>query len=252
MNAVYFGTILVETNRWAAEKRSSLDPAAWVNRAAADGFDGVELWEYHAVQATPAQRDAIRQARIPVAVFSAYVSFGGAGAAGREQAAAAIRDVGARAVKFNLSKDPAAAAGEVAEARRWFAALPGVKPLCECHPGSSVETPAAAAEVFATWPEVGVIIHPFAAPLALLEEWFVRLGERVLHAHVQARGEGNRMARLAPCPGGREAAALLRRHGYRGSFTLEFTEGVNVKPEDAEQLYRHALEDRETLREWLG
>ncbi|MCP3772164.1 hypothetical protein NLX71_02370 [Paenibacillus sp. MZ04-78.2] len=45
---------------------------------------------------------------------------------------------------------------------------------------------------------------------------------------------------------------MMRRIGFRGSFTLEFTEGIRVN-EDRKALYEAALEDLQILRNiWSG
>lgn len=44
---------------------------------------------------------------------------------------------------------------------------------------------------------------------------------------------------------------MMSEAGYTGSFTLEFTEGVNTPEETHEDLYQCALEDLSLLRRCL-
>jgi hypothetical protein len=52
----------------------------------------------------------------------------------------------------------------------------------------------------------------------------------------------------------RERLRLLRDHGFAGSFTVEFTTGIDwgVPQPSVETLYASAVEDMKRLREWMG
>jgi len=45
---------------------------------------------------------------------------------------------------------------------------------------------------------------------------------------------------------------LLRDAGFRGSFTIEFTEGVSADDEKIETLFRNAVRDMTLLKQYLG
>lgn len=245
---ILLGTVLLEANRWTPGKQPSFRVSDWLARVAAAGFDGLELWENHAALADAPERLALRSAQPPVAVFNSYATLDDAGATARARAADLIRDLRAPAVKFNVGHDPAALPCELRTARAWAAALPGARFLCECHPGTALEDPAVAARALADWPEAGVIVHPFTCPD--LTAWFRHLGPRVCHAHVQLLDEGRQRRRLCEQPQHvRTRLALMRDAGYTGSFTLEFTAGVNVPPEDRDALFAAACEDLAFLRE---
>jgi hypothetical protein len=84
---VYLATIAIERHRWGClpETRfSALRPfyrghpvvpaeraSVWMDRALADGFDGVELFEPHAFFASDAELERIAAHPLPVAVFNA-------------------------------------------------------------------------------------------------------------------------------------------------------------------------------------
>ncbi len=248
---ILLGTVLLERNRWSRERVPSFAVSDWTVRAKAAGFDGLELWEHHAVDEGEVELATLCAGPLPTRVFNSYVRFDAAGAVRRQVVADAIRRLKAPAVKFNLGHDPAGQAAEVGVARDWFATLPGVQPLCECHPGSSVETPAVAAAAFCDWPEVAVIAHAFSTPLDTLAAWLAAFGPRVRHVHAQGRDGSGRWLTLRQHASEVQAAlTCLRRHGYAGSFTIEFTEGVAAQPEDREQLFAAACQDLADLRAW--
>ena len=245
---VYLGTVLLEANRWAAQRSPGFRVSDWLARADGAGFDGVELWENHAVLADARERAALRAAPLPVSVFNSYVPFDEAGAPARAATATMVRDLGARAVKFNVGNDPARLAGELAEARRWGEQMPDVRLLCECHSGTSLEDPATAAAALAGFPDIDIIVHPFSG--AHLPDWLARFGGRVRHAHVQVVDAQWRRWRLRDQPVlVRERLAMLRDAGFDGSFTIEFTAGVGAVTEDRDALFAAACEDLVFLKE---
>jgi sugar phosphate isomerase/epimerase len=244
---VYLGTVLLEANRWTPEKRPSFRVSDWLARSAEAGFDGLELWENHAALAAAPERAALRSPPLPVRVFNSYATLDDAGAAARQRAVDLVRELRAPAVKFNFGRQPGDVACELRNARAWAAALPGVRFLCECHPGTALEAPGDAARVLADWPEAGVIVHPFTC--ADLGAWFRHLGARICHAHVQLLDSGRQRRRLEEQPGHvRERLDAMRAAGYAGSFTIEFTAGVNVAPEDHDALFAAACADLAFLR----
>jgi len=252
---ILFATVLMERNRWAPAQRPAVAVSPWLAELAQAGFDGIELWQRHAVEAAEAERERLADAPLPVAVFSAYVGFTGADAPLRERVATLVRRFKSRAVKFNLSHRVEDRADEIAEARRWFASMPGVTPLCECHEGSSVEHAADAAAAFADWPELRVIVHPFTTPPETLQAWVDALGPRIGHCHVQARLAGptltfSRLDEQADWVAAQ--TRRLRRGSSPGSWSIEFTRGVATPDETPGSLVAAAVQDLHTLRGLLA
>ncbi|XOK63243.1 hypothetical protein ACJ7K1_09015 [Paenibacillus elgii] len=255
-NKLYIGTVLLERNRWAAERMPSYAVSDWQERFRGDGFDGMELWENHALLADEREQAAL-EASGHVAIVNSYIGFedGDEAERKREAAAALVKRMRAPAVKFNLGADPARHRVYIANVKRWAELLPSeCRILCECHPGTVAEHPDAAAEMLLRLGDrpFEAIVHPFYC-LGELEDWFKKLGSAITHAHVQLRDGDNQFIRLSRRPELVEGRlALMRRMGFRGSFTLEFTEGVRVN-EDREALYEAALEDLKILRNiWSG
>jgi len=250
---IYLGTILLEPNRWGTPRTPTYCVGDWLERFAAAGFDGMELWEYHATLADETERAALDASPIPVAVFNTYCGFEDEAAGDRARAVEMVRRFGAGGVKFNVGKEPGRRGEYLRNLCRWADAMPaGCRLLCECHGGTILEQPAAAAAFFeeAGLEQLQAIVHCFA-DTAKLVEWLDCLGPAVTHAHVALRRDG-RFARLRAAPAhADECLAVLRRAGYAGSFTLEFTEGTSTPDDKPETLWPAALDDLAFLRERL-
>lgn len=247
---IYLGTVLLEANRWARERTPTYRVSEWLERIAAAGFDGIELWENHVTLADSAERVALLASPLPVAVFNSYVTLDKGGEKERREVAGLVCDLKASAVKFNVSPSSETLDSELRAAREWAALMPGVELLCECHAGTALEDAAVAARALAGYPEIGVIVHPFSG--ADLTAWFKHFGSRIRHAHVQVVDAQWRRWRLRDRAGEvLEQLTVLRKAGYAGSFTIEFTAGVGVAPEDRDALFTAACDDLEFLRRGL-
>jgi uncharacterized protein (DUF934 family) len=75
-------------------------------------------------------------------------------------------------------------------------------------------------------------------------------GKRVMHVHAQLRDPERGWIRLREKSDViRERVEMLRRAGFEGSFTIEFTKGVSKAPEDQGALFASACDDRALLLE---
>jgi sugar phosphate isomerase/epimerase len=249
---VNLGTVLLEPNRWTPEKRPSFRVSDWFDAIRQAGFTGLELWENHAALADDAEQEALTRGPLPIEVFNSYCTFDDAGRPGREAAAAWVRRLRAQSVKFNFGPEAGRTEEYVRNLRDWAALLPpGCRLLCECHGGTILETPAQAAAVLApVTGQVDVIVHAFSGERETLREWLARFGRSVTHVHVAGiRGKWP-MIRLDEMAGeARTRLALLREAGFAGTWTVEFTAGVQHPPEDLRQLLAHAAADLQFLRE---
>ncbi|MBM4163217.1 MAG: hypothetical protein FJ222_02055 [Lentisphaerae bacterium] len=252
--AILFATVLMERNRWTADKRPTVAVSTWLADLAHAGFDGIELWQNHAIESSEQEREALSTSPLPITIFNSYVGFTDADADGRARVAELVRRFSCSAVKFNLSNRLDTRAQEIAEARRWFSSMPGVTPLCECHPGTSVEHAAEAAAAFADWPELRIIVHPFFFSAETLQGWFDAFGSRISHCHVQIRQPGpngifTRLDEQIEPVSGQTRLAL--RNGFAGSWAIEFTKGVCTPDESPAPLVAAAIQDLRTLRSLL-
>ena len=251
---IYIGSILLEKHRWREGKLPSYRVSEWLDRFKAAGFDGVELWENHAVLCPPEETDALAASPLPIAIFNSYASLEDADEANRKRAAELTAGLNASGVKYNFGDDEATRGQQIRNLRAWADRMPaGVKMLCECHGGSLMETPAGARAVF---DELGddrfeAIVHPFARELEPLREWFGHLGGRITHAHVQTRKDKGICRVRENASAVEEAVGLMREAGFSGSFTLEFTEGTGAPDENIESLFAAAVDDLDFLRDLL-
>lgn len=250
---VYLASVLLEPQRWKRGHPASIALSRHAAAAAAAGFDGWELFANHWLEAPPAERAALRAGPLPVAVFNGYADFGPEGAEARAAEAAAAVALGAAGLKFNFGSDVTLLDDYRRALDALLAALPqGCRALCECHPNTLLESPDAAWAVAADYPpeRLGLIVHPFAADGAL-DLWFDVCGPRIVHAHVQTRAPDRRFARLDARPT-HTAAVLERLHGlgFAGTFSVEFTEGVQTAGETPELLLANAAADLAFLREY--
>ena len=248
---VYFGTVLLEPNRWTPEKLPTFKVSEWAESIRAAGFAGLELWENHAALADEQEQAALERMSLPVVVFNSYCTFDDAGLAARRRAAGFVRRFGARGVKFNFGNDPSRTGEYRRNLDAWLDDLPvGCRVLCECHGGTVLETPAQAASLLTPFlGRVEIIVHPFAAEHAVLQEWLDRFGPAVTHVHSAARSRQNLMVCLRELePDVLDRLAQLKAAGFSGTWTVEFTGGVARSPEDRRALLSNAALDMEFLR----
>ena len=253
---ILLGTVLLEANRWTAEKRPTLKISEWADSIAAAGFSGLELWENHAALADAGEQAALRQLRVPARIFNSYCAFADDGAAGRARAAEWARRLGASAVKFNLGPDAGLSDHYVRNLAAWLDTLPeGCRALCECHGGTVLEEPARAATILRPFLDrIGIIVHAFAGDDDDgFRRWIAAFGPAIQHVHVA--GGFRPGAGIPPLRAldetVRRRTALLRQAGFAGTWTIEFTAGVALPPEDPAKLLKSAADDRQFLCEVL-
>ena len=248
---IYIGTVALDRNRWGS-RAPSLLVSDWLGRFEVDGFDGVELWEFHYLSADEAEQARLETAA-PFAIYNSYVGFADADANARERAADAVVRLKASAVKYNLGGDMA----KVDEYRRNLLAWADLLPaschlLCECHPGTVLEAIENAAAFFGELDpgRFGVIAHCSGAPAAL-EPWLDTFGARVQHLHLQFRESESDPAMAANRQRLDACFDLLKQHGFAGSAAIEFSRGIG-REEDIETLYANACIDVAYVRERLA
>ena len=248
----YLATVCLERNRWGS-RRPSLRASEWIGRAVREGFDGVELWENHYLAADAQERADLLELRAQVAVFNTYAGMSDdpADAEQRRRAAEALLQLSVPAVKYNLGRDPAKHDEYRRNLLNWEATLPAACALlCECHPGSVLEEPDAAAAFLADLdPARFAAIAHISGDAAALQRWTAALGPRLRHVHVQCRTPEHATpagrAQLAAC------VDVLRAAGFTGSAAVEFTRGIGPN-ERIEAIYANARADLAALREAWG
>ena len=71
-NKIYIGTVGLDRTRWGS-RQPSIMVSDWLSRFKADGFDGVELWEFHFARADEREQERLVAEAAPVAVYNSYV-----------------------------------------------------------------------------------------------------------------------------------------------------------------------------------
>src|SRR5436190_8880648 len=95
------GTILLEVNRHRPGKSPTFRVSDWMARIAQAGFEGIELWENHAILAPEDEVTSLQSGPLPVAIFNTYAGFLDGEENARQRAAELVERLGAAAVKFN-------------------------------------------------------------------------------------------------------------------------------------------------------
>lgn len=247
---IYLGTILLENNRWSKdERRPSFKVSDWIQRIADDGFDGLELWENHALLADEDERERLRNSPCPVKILNSYDTCESETADTRRQIAELAVFLGTEGMKYNTGKDADRHDTYAANLEAWRNMFPeNFRFLCECHRGSTMQDPALASRTLDRLgrEDHGIILHGFSDDEAQLRERFAHYGDRITHLHCNLSSNGP-MTEDAIC----RRLDLLLDLGFNGTYTIEFTEGVRDGL-SIEQLYQNALRDMRLLRSCLS
>lgn len=239
---IYIATVCLEKNRWKI-REPSFKVSRWIERFAADGFEGVELWEFHYIRGDDIEQEKLRRLKMPL-IYNSYVEFSDNDAENRFIAAKAIRDLGAHSVKYNLGKD----ATKLDEYRRnlksWADALPSsCRLLCECHAGTIMEDINIAFEFHRELDadRFGIIVHPMENP-EKFRDWLKTFKRRVCELHMQFRTEDSDPSNEAGHDKLMTCARIAKEYDFRGILTIEFTRGIGQN-EQIEEIYSNACMD---------
>lgn len=247
MAEILMGSILLDVNRWGNPKAPTYEVSAWADQFKDVGFDGVELWEYHATLCSDSEREKLAKDSFLSTLYNMYSDFNDASESGRQSAAEMIKKLGSRGVKFNVGKDPNLRNDYLKNLRAWREAVPDSCTLmCECHPGTIVEEPEAAKAFFDDLGMEGweVMVHCFIPEQDVLQRWFDQFGNKVTHAHVQMRDDQRNIMRLDEDPNRAQAALkLMYDAGFSGSYTVEFAKGTREPGENMDDLWTAAKAD---------
>ena len=252
MAHVNLGTIVLEPNRWfgvTQERWATTRISEWLDPIAAAGFDGIELWEAHFRDADSAEQQAILDHPLPVSVYNTYVAFDDEDDAQRLAAADHVVRTGATKVKWNTGpeRDDASLDAYAARLERWAAVLPGVELVCECHDGSAMDDPVAAARVLSAGSNALFHTHD---DVEVIRAKFDAYGDRITHVHVNHLFTGSpTLAEIRPEL--IEKIALVRDLGFAGTWTLEFVHGTGGADDRPDVMFARAVDDLAVLRDLL-
>ena len=74
-NQILIGSILLDLNRWGDPKTPTYEVSDWTDRFREAGFDGMELWEYHATLCSDAEREKLLSSNFPATIYNTYCDF---------------------------------------------------------------------------------------------------------------------------------------------------------------------------------
>jgi sugar phosphate isomerase/epimerase len=253
---VLLGTVALDPNRWGTVtgiREATVPLSPWLDAVAAAGFGGLELWEPHLRDADGPESEAVLAHPLPVVVLNGYASF--LDARHLTALAGLVARTGASAVKANTGHDPADLRAEAAAAARWLDELPsGVRLLLECHEGTAVadDHEATARFLAAVGPpnRVQAVVHTHEDPDRVAAR-FDAYGDRITHVHVNHLDHGTAPP-LAAVHDLADRTALLRRLGFRGTWTIEFVHGLLTERDRPEVLVEQAAADLPVLRAALA
>ena len=191
MKKIYLGTVSMEKNRWEPGRVPTFNVSDFIDRAMADGFDGIELWEYHYTHASK-----LAASGVPC-IFNSYISLVERNEEAFKEIVDAVKAVGATAIKFNLGPSWVEEIDVPAQVEnlKYFASLlpENVKLLCECHGNTVMEVPEDAGKVFAELDKdrFGAIIH-LATENDFIDRCYAAYGDRICHMHCAYQTENEK------------------------------------------------------------
>ena len=254
------GTVLLEKNRWAAGQTPSFKVSDWVPAFAKAGFHAIDLWANHALKADKEEIERLKSSQLPISVLNSYVAFDDGCEDAQDMITQMAISLNAQSIKYNVGHSVADKDTYLKNLRAWRERTPrNIRLICECHPGTIIEEPAAARAFFDTaqLENHAIIIHPFNISADRLHEWCFLFPEDIRLSHLQMRAQRDSESEIQTFDSNaklvREAVQLLTKHGYSGDFTFEFTGGIRSEHESPETLFNNALKDIELFRElWSG
>lgn len=268
MPRLLFNTIALDPHRWTAGKVAFFNLEDLLPRLAAYGFRRLEVWPYHLVRRTGAERAALhRQAAdlgVTMPVVGLYAVLHRGGPDGRADHAAALRvldaaaEAGAGLVKLFVGNRASSALSE-AERARTLAALRalaeaararGLRLAGETHADTLFDTPAAVhrAQRALGADALAICFQPFSfTDTASAVADFAALAPQVALVHLQGRRD-DAIVPLAEAEIDYDAlVAAFAAHGFGGDLSLEFVHGgivARAADLDVEAVLRQATRDR--------
>ncbi|GGC98424.1 sugar phosphate isomerase/epimerase family protein [Pontibacillus salipaludis] len=251
MPKILLNTVLLEKNRWKDGQIPSIQVSEWIPAIKENGFDGLEIWQNHLLKASGEEQARLRQGKLPIEVFNSYIKFEDGHEDERAKVVDLVTEIQCKAVKFNLGHSMVYKSKYITHVKELLNQLPHFCELrCECHPGTVMEDPETAYQVF---DQIGsnrvkAIIHPFHDQVNI-ERWFQHLGSSITHAHVSLYR--NQLFHLLSSDESfvRKRITKLHELQFKGSYSIEFTAGVAIGDENTDQVFTNASEDQYLLRQ---
>ena len=246
-NEIYLATVCLEKNRWTT-RLPSIKVSDYLDKIMAAGFDGIELWENHALLADEDELAKLIDSSSRIKLLNTYCLGDKGHETSRDASLAMAKRLAVEGIKFNFGRDFDDLKGCVERIDDWLRGFPkDSRLLCEFHNGFnlSYENIAEAlgyTESMST--RVEAISHAFSMDSAAMAGQFSYFGERIRHIHVQYIWDTRDEAA--------DVIQALRDRGFQGSFSIEFTNGVKEEDADVEDILDNAIRDMSFLRRCIG
>jgi sugar phosphate isomerase/epimerase len=247
---IYLSTVLLEKNRWGS-REPSIKLSDWLDKINDAGFDGLELWENHILKSETSELQALQESGLPVKVLNTYCDFDDESADKRKLSAELANKVNAKGVKFNFGNKKELEKVYIENMIKWQELLPdGCKLLCECHPYTVLEELDEAIRIMNSVSEhVEIIVHAFGGSEEDFDKRLSGFASTVSHIHVAGGGvEGYRYSPLNLGDRVPTRIEKLNEYGFKGTWTIEFCDGVASKDENIDDIFSAAKADLNTLR----
>jgi len=251
---IYLSTMLLEKNR-SNGKGPSLLVSDWMEPIGEAGFGGLEIWMNHLLFSSRSEWELIREKGLESDLASALIA--SPLPADDSDKSRRLRDALLEAcdyfrpegLKLRLPK------GEegVDFLKTWVRDVPReIAVLCDCAEGEGGVAGLERLRQALPGGRYRAVIHPFLLPPAEFEAALEAHGDFIGNLGVQARKE-KAWARIQD---DKEASlkiiAVSRRLAYKGTWTLEYTQGAGQAGEDIDKLFDASEADLNFLAENLA
>lgn len=231
---VYFATVLFEKNRWNREEKSFLNILDWLDRIKDAGFDGLELWEYHAYQLSDSEIQQVKN-YFPDIIFNTYEDF--SVYKNLSKVTEYIHKLDCIGCKFNFGNNSGFIERYIDNITKWRKNFrEPFRLICECHKNTICEDPIKAYDVLSRI-KTEVLVHANSGE-NVLNDWFSILGDYITHSHINFFRCSENVWLNEEIT---DVISLIKSHIK--TATLEFTYGVGDEKEDVNKLFNNAVRD---------
>lgn len=251
---IYLSTYLLERNR-SNGKGPSLLVSDWMEPISEAGFAGLEIWMNHLFFSSRSEWELIRErcgeSDLATGMISSALPADGSDKSQR------LRDALLEACDYfrpeSIKLLPGRGEGAMDFLKDWSRDVPrDIALLLDSPEGDAGVDRLAAAREALRGGRFQAVIHPFLLSVAEFERILAEHGDFIGCMGVQAK-KGGQWALLSEA--GEDAAgiaAVSRKLGFKGTWSLELTKGAGLSGEDIDRMFDHAEADLNFLTECLS
>jgi hypothetical protein len=251
---IYLSTMLLERNR-SNGKGPSLLVSDWMEPVGEAGFGGLEIWMNHLLFSSRSEWELIKErgleADLAVTHIASPLPADGSDKSQR------LRETVLEACDYfrpeGLKLLPGRGEAALDFLKAWSQDVPReISLLVDCREGEAGYSGLEAARQVLPGPRFRAVVHPFLGTAKEFEAALSTHGDFISNLGVQAK-QGKAWARLSEVK--EEALRILAvagRKDYKGTWSLEFTEGAGGPGEDIDDLFDQSEADLNFLSEVLA